>query len=122
MRENLGSHAETRVAQLDFDARQSGRNRIACRECRDFPPHRNDQASTGRHGVARVDHNVQQGVLKLAGIGADVQGVFRELVLDPDRGAHRRCEDVTHAIDTAPDLEPGGRQRLPARVGKQLRR
>ena len=71
------------------------------------------------HRVARVDREVDDGVLELVRVDVDRPGVGIEVDLDLDALAERAVEQVGHAADQLAAVDPLGEQRLGAGEGQQ---
>lgn len=74
------------------------------------------------HRVSGIDHQIQQGVFQLAGVGADVAWFVGELILDANRRAECALEDGFHAFDAQTHVEVGWLERLATRVGEHFLR
>ncbi len=72
-----------------------------------------------RHGVARVDREVEQRVLELVGVAERRPQPSARLDLEVDRVADRAAQQVLHAGDQRVDVGRLRIERLPAREGQQ---
>ena len=80
------------------------------------------QPAAVRHGVARVDGEVQEHLLDLTGIGRHGSEVRRGHRDELDRLAEEPIEHRVQAADDAVDVEHGGREHLLSAEGQELAR
>ena len=73
------------------------------------------------HGVARIDREIEQGVLDLDGIDKGVPQAAGNHGLDFDALAERPAQHVVDAADQAAEIDHFRRERLAAAEGQQLR-
>ena len=78
-----------------------------------------DELPAVRHGVARIDGEIQQRVLDLAGIDHDHRQLFGEPRLDLDGGAEAAPQQIDHARDERIEIGRLGVQGLPPPEGEQ---
>ncbi len=108
-REILPAHACPRVANGDADAGVTAR--------RDARPSRSrdDELAAARHGVARVDREVQDGVLKIAEFAGDEEASTggddeqADLVAERNREGGRKAAQGIVDVEAAGDWDQGGR-------------
>ena len=74
------------------------------------------------HRVARVDGDVDDGILELLRIGMDRPQAGCGDHLDMDGLAQRRVQQIRHVADHLVGIEPARRQRLLPREGEQALR
>src|SRR5262249_43588975 len=73
-----------------------------------------DQLATLRHGIARVEREVEEGGLELVGIDPARPCAAGGDRFDPDRLAERPRQHLQHADDEVIEIDALWRQRLPA--------
>ena len=71
------------------------------------------------HRIARVDGQVEDRGLELAGVGMDAPQAAGQHGLEPDGLAERAAQQVGDAADELVGVDRLGRQRLLAREGQQ---
>src|SRR2546428_639605 len=106
-------HAKSRVADLEQHVRAGGRGRMHRNElgvqrdvaCRDAQP------AAGRHGISRIDREVDDDLLDLSRVGHDEVELRVERDDELDVLADQTPEHVAHAGDGGVEIEwlPGGR-------------
>ena len=72
-----------------------------------------------RHGVARIDGEIEQGILELVGIGESLPQAARQHGLDVDGLAESATQQLGHAGDQAVDVQSGRFERLSAGESQQ---
>ena len=116
-------HADARIRHLEHHVRarlEPGPRRLVLA---DHAIGRLDgQAPAIRHGVARIDGEVQEHLLDLAGIGRHGSQVRRGHGDELDRLAEEPIEHRVQVADDAVDVEHGGRQHLLSAEGQKLAR
>ena len=129
---HLLGHADARVADVDLDVRT--RRRLSLQGMTEIGIQLDvlggdEELAPLRHGVARVDGEVEEGVLDLARIAAH-DGVFgAELLADADALVDGAFQYADHLDDDAVDVDARGldlalareRQKLRRQVGRALR-
>ena len=114
---DLGRHAGPgiRDGQGDIGARlQFGRLTFHRHQ-----PGVDDEMAALGHGVARVDRQVQQGVLDLTRIGHHHRDARSQPRLDADLLAQAAAQQVDHAVDQGVQVDRLGVQGLPPPEGEQ---
>ena len=75
-----------------------------------------------RHGVARVDREVEDGELELVGVDARRRQAFREIEPQRDARPERALQQIDHALDQAAQVDRHGAQILLSRERQQALR
>ncbi len=83
------------------------------------PGRLDDEPPSRRHGVARIDGQIQQRVLDLPGIGHDQGQLARQARRDLDRRAQAAAQQLDHAGHKGVEVHRPGIERLPPPEGEQ---
>src|SRR5581483_7013989 len=78
------------------------------------------QRAAFRHRVARIEPDIEQRQLELAGVDLDRPESWRNVDDDADVAAQRSAEQIADGVELAVEIDALRAQRLPARESKQL--
>ena len=106
-------HACSGVRYLDADEGVAVQLHVARRD---------RQAAAGRHRVATVEHDIENDLRELVGIGIDRSERLRQGCPQLDIGSERSCEQRLEPANDLVHVEPLREQHLLAAEGEQLPR